>query len=107
MIFDKYAIRDKYDSHIPCYPHPTGSERFILLTSDNAELWAKDLVSLLLLLLLVTHQDDSGLMWILMIISSVAPLGSVLTHPLFCSNTRPARSALPQQPRQPPSNPAC
>ncbi|PLW43396.1 hypothetical protein PCASD_07504 [Puccinia coronata f. sp. avenae] len=44
MIFDKYAIRDKYESHIPCYPHPTGSERFILLTSDNVELWAKDLL---------------------------------------------------------------
>ncbi|PLW31538.1 hypothetical protein PCANC_17141 [Puccinia coronata f. sp. avenae] len=44
MIFDKYAIRDKYESHIPCYPHPTGSERFILLTSDNVGLWAKDLL---------------------------------------------------------------
>ncbi|PLW07084.1 hypothetical protein PCASD_24053 [Puccinia coronata f. sp. avenae] len=44
MIYKKYTIKEEYNAYIPCYPHPTDSERFILLTGDNTELWAKDLV---------------------------------------------------------------
>ncbi|PLW15915.1 hypothetical protein PCASD_19867 [Puccinia coronata f. sp. avenae] len=44
MIYKKYAIKEEYNAYIPCYPHPTDSERFILLTGDNTELWAKDLL---------------------------------------------------------------
>jgi hypothetical protein len=43
-IYKTYSINAEFDCKIPCYPHPTDKQKYILLTPDNVELWAKELV---------------------------------------------------------------
>ncbi|PLW45102.1 hypothetical protein PCASD_04599 [Puccinia coronata f. sp. avenae] len=43
-IYKTYGINAEFDCKIPCYPHPTDKQKYILLTPDTVELWAKDLM---------------------------------------------------------------
>ncbi|PLW19508.1 hypothetical protein PCASD_18936 [Puccinia coronata f. sp. avenae] len=43
-IYKTYGINAEFDCKIPCYPHPTDKQKYILLTPDNVELWAKELM---------------------------------------------------------------
>ncbi|EFP77500.2 uncharacterized protein PGTG_03456 [Puccinia graminis f. sp. tritici CRL 75-36-700-3] len=45
QIFEKYPMNTKYNRHYPVYLDPTNPDRYILLTSGNVDIWAKDLCS--------------------------------------------------------------
>ncbi|PLW37354.1 hypothetical protein PCASD_09639 [Puccinia coronata f. sp. avenae] len=43
-IYNKWGTVGEYDRKLPCFPHPTDSERYVLLTGDAVDTWGKALL---------------------------------------------------------------